>query len=73
MNSFRVCGISVAVDGTEDGKINYLWEGGMAADVLATITTETTLMASSSSSMEPDDPFTDEDETDENVAVMYDC
>ena len=43
---------------------------------LAAVTNETTRMASSSSSVEPDeepdDAVTDEDETEENDTVMYD-
>ena len=76
-----MCGISFAVDGTEDGEINCLREGEVAADTRAAIATETTRKASSRNSEEPEDgPFTDEDENEENEdeneeneTVIYDC
>ena len=39
--SFRACGISVAIDGSEDGEIHCFKEGGVEADARTAINTKT--------------------------------
>lgn len=73
MKSFRTCGISVNIDGTDDREIHCRKEGGMAAGARATITAETARLLFGNCS---EDLFTDpedEDELEENEAVLHDC
>ena len=76
MKSFRVCGISIAMDGTEDSEIHRLKEGGVAVEERAAIAAATSSMASScEENLEDDNPFVEEDnyEFEENATVLYDC
>ena len=41
INSFRCCGISVKVDGTEDKEIHCIKDGGIAAEAFAEISQHT--------------------------------
>ena len=75
--SFRACGISVHTDGTEDGEIHCLKEGGVAADARKTIERDTAALATVTDSLEESDPFADveedEEELEENELVLEDC
>ena len=68
VKSFKVCGISVTVDGSEDGKIHCLKSGEVAADAAEEIRQLTAEMLASQPDDEDDYPFADLDEpnSDEN-------
>ena len=44
INSFKVCGIPVETDGTEDGPVHCILLGGTAADTTAEILADTTTL-----------------------------
>ena len=74
--SFRACGISVHTDGTEDGEIHCLKEGGVAADARKTIERDTAALVTATDSLEESDPFADVEEDEEeleNELVLEDC
>ena len=64
IKSFRCCGISVEVDGTEDKEIHCIKDGGIATEAFAEISQRTAalLATDESDSSESDDPFEDIDE-----------
>ena len=66
--SFWACGISVSMDGTADGEIHCLKQGGVAAEAREAIAEGTASLLSRSD----DDPFTDNDELEENELVLDD-
>ena len=75
--SFRVCGISVNVNGSEDGEISCIKEGGIAYDAKKIIEEETSKLLQVD--VEDDsDPFSDlqyfedEEELEENEIVIND-
>ena len=78
IKSFRCCGISVEVDGTEDKEIHCIKDGGVAAEAFAEISQRTAalLATDESDSSESDDPFEDidedEGELEENEVVIED-
>ena len=79
--SFCARGISVSTDGSEDDKIHYLKEGGVAADVRETVKRDTANLTSLplTTSAEADnvDSFADieedEEELEENEVVLEHC
>ena len=77
IKSFRCCGISVKVDGTEDKEIHCIKDGGIAAEAFAEISQHTAaLLVTDESDSESDDPFEDidedEGELEDNEAVIED-
>ena len=64
-------------DGTEDGEIHCLKEGGVAADARKTIESEPAALATATDLLEESDPFADveedEEELEENELVLEDC
>jgi hypothetical protein len=77
--SFRVCGISVKPDGTEDGEISCIKEGGITSQAKAIIEQETSKLMTVDVDNDTD-PFADldglsdedEDETETNELVVDD-
>ena len=66
VKSFKACGISVAIDGSEDDQIHCLKQGGMAADAAPEISRLTTEMLEADNEDSAfDDPFDDEDDDNE--------
>ena len=76
VKSFKVCGISVVVDGSEDGDIHCLKSGEVAADAAEEIHQLTTEMLASQPDDEDEDPFadlnSDENELETNQLVRED-
>lgn len=77
IKSFRCCGISVKVDGSEDKEIHCIKDGGVAAEAFAEISQRTAaLLATDESDSDSDEPFQDidedESELEENEAVIED-
>ena len=77
IKSFRCCGISVKVDGTEDKEIHCIKDDGIATEAFGEISQRTAaLLATDESDSESDDPFKDVDEDEgeleENEAVIED-
>ena len=78
--SFRYCGISIAIDGSEDKEIYCIKDGGVASEACAEISrTTATLMAVQDDAVEDTgdpDPFKDieedEDELEENEVIIED-
>ena len=71
--SFRVCGITVNPDGSEDSEINCLKENGVAHDARCEIELETAVLERGEQ-VESGDPFADEedeDELEENEIVVH--
>jgi len=63
IKSFRCCGISVKVDGTEYKEHHCIKDGGIAAEAIAEISQCTAArLATDESDSESDDPFEDIDE-----------
>ena len=62
-------------DGTEDGKIHCLKEGGVAAYARKTTERETAALATATDSLEESDPFADVEEDEEELEelVLKDC
>ena len=65
-------------DGTENGEIHCLKEGGVAADARESIWSDTTALATAmDSELDESDPFKDveedENELEENELVLEDC
>ena len=67
INSFKVCGISVATDGSEDGLIHCLKPGEVAAEAASDMARLTSALQNSEES--DDDPFSglDSDEDQEEI------
>ena len=77
VKSFRTCGISVSVDGSEDHKIHCLKDGSVAADARPAISEATSELASKNEiSSDIEDPFAsadeDEGELEQNELVLED-
>ena len=74
--SFRACGISVRVDGSEDEEIHCLKQGGVAADAREVVRRDTASLDTTTDT-EDLDPFADleedEDELEQNEVVLDDC
>ena len=73
MKSFRVCGITVNPDGSEDSEISCLKENGVAHDARREIELETAVLERGEQ-VESGDPFADEedeDELEENEIVVH--
>ena len=73
MKSFRVCGITVNPDGSEDSEISCLKENGVAYDARCKIELETAVFEQGEQ-VESGDPFADEedeDELEENEIVVH--
>ena len=71
--SFRVCGITVNPDGSEDSEISCLKENGVAYDARCKIELETAVFEQGEQ-VESGDPFADEedeDELEENEIVVH--
>ena len=64
VNSFKACGISVAVDGSEDSAIHCLKQGGVAAEAASEIARLTAEILAGEATPD-EDPFADLDEADE--------
>ena len=63
-------------DGTEDGEIRCLKEGGVAADARKTIERDAVALATATDSLAESDPFADVEEDEEeleNELVLEDC
>ena len=73
INSFKVCGISVETDGTEDGLVHCIKPGGVAADAAAEILAETgTLIAGSNKDLDDSDPFASDEELEDDETCIDD-
>ena len=76
--SFRSCGISVNVDGSEDKEIHCIGDGGVAPEARAEITRSTAALLAPCDEEEDDDtdPFKDisedEQELEENETIIED-
>ena len=73
MKSFRVCGITVNPDGSEDSEISCLKENGVAYEARCKIELETAVFEQGEQ-VESGDPFADEedeDELEENEIVVH--
>ena len=76
--SFRSCGISVSVDGNEDGEIHCLKDGGVAAQARADIERETATLLAPHNVIDDDDPFrdldfsSDEEQQEQNEILVED-
>ena len=68
--SFRACGISVSVDGSEDHEIHCLKDGSVAADARPAISEATSQLANDSSDIE--DPFASADEDEGEIELVLD-
>ena len=64
-----MCGISACVNGTEDASIHCLKSGGVASEVLPTITENTATLLSETQRQGDDDrdPFADLDEEEKEL------
>ena len=64
-----MCGISACADGTEDASIHCLMSGGVASEVLPTITENTAILLSEAQRQDDDDryPFTDLNDDEEEL------
>ena len=75
LSSFKACGISVAVDGSEDSSIHCLKQSGIAADAASRISQLTAEMLAARDD-DDDDPFLssddDEDELETNELIVED-
>jgi transposase-like protein len=78
-NSFKVCGISVKVDGSEDGQISCIKAGAVANDAATIIEQQTAQLNDQDSDYDNDplydnDPFFEEDgeELEENELIIDD-
>ena len=75
--SFRACGVSVNIDGTDHGEIHCLKPGRVAVEAREAITTETATLFSSIQDRDEEDPLADleedKDELEENETVLEDC
>ena len=73
INSFKVCGISVETDGTEDGLVHCIKPGGVAADATAEISAETAaLIAGSNKDLDDSDTFASDEELEDDETCIDD-
>ena len=72
VNSFRACGISSSMDGSDDSSINCLKPGGVTHSALETIAKETARLHSEG--WDGEDPFTDvyKSELEDDEAIIED-
>ena len=78
INSFKSCGITVKVDGSEDKEIDCIKDGGVAADTFEDISQKTAALFSCEAEIDDceHDPFEDvaedEEELEDNELVIED-
>ena len=69
--SFRACGISVNIDGSEDGDVHCLKDGGVAEDARVAIDRDTGTLLSGED-RDYSDPF-EEEEDEDQLEEIDDC
>ena len=71
VNSFKVCGISVETDGSEDSLIHCIKPGGIAADATAVILAETAMLLWDVNKDDVDtDPFASDEEFENDETLV---
>ena len=70
--SFKACGISVLLDGSEDNLIHCIKPGNIAESAAAAIASETANLACIQNQDGDEDPFLDCDEPEEDETVIED-